>query len=205
MPRTILELSPRVLKWARESAGFDLEEAAEKLKVPPERLRSWEEGQGSPELSVFHKMVTVYRRPPTVFLFSSPPLEKELPQDFRTLGGGPQRLSPDVRFAIRQAEFLRQEISALVKDTPALLGGKSHLEAASLHDNPEDQAKKIRRQLNVAFGDQMQWQIGEAFRNWRTKVQDLGVLVFSLKMPLEDCRGFSLDGDELPAIIVNST
>ncbi|MBI3809762.1 MAG: ImmA/IrrE family metallo-endopeptidase [Nitrospirae bacterium] len=204
MPRTTLELSPKVLRWARESAGFDLQGAAEKLKVPPATLRSWEEGEGSPELSVFHKMVTVYRRPPTVFLFSSPPPEKELPQDFRTLGGGSQRLSPDVRFAIRQAEFLRKEISELVKDSPDLLGSKLRLEAATLQDNPEVHAKTLRKQLDVANSEQLQWTMGEAFKNWRAKIQDLGILVFSLKMPLDDCRGFSLNGTALPAIIVNS-
>jgi len=37
-------ITPSVMQWAREQAGFDVEDASEKLKRPVEEIQAWEDG-----------------------------------------------------------------------------------------------------------------------------------------------------------------
>ena len=44
----------------------------------------------------------------------------------------------------------------------------------------------------------------EALSFWRTRIEELGIFVFSTKLPREDCRGFSFGADSaVPVIVVN--
>lgn len=202
----MLPISPKILKWARETAGLTAAEAAEKLDVDAEKLKNWEATSGTerPGITVIRKMVTVYRRSPTVFLLPEPPQEKPLPKDFRTIGGADNRLTSAVLFAVRDAEQDRSEVGRLIEEDPSLLTvrrvGSAHLEEA-----PSHHAFIERKRLNVSFEDQLGWRRGEVFNKWRAAVERLGVLVFLKKMPEEDCLGFSLlDSNGLPTIVVNS-
>ena len=44
------DITPDVLKWARESALMSLETAAGKVSVAPEKLNEWEEGTNQPTI-----------------------------------------------------------------------------------------------------------------------------------------------------------
>ncbi len=44
-------VEPDILKWARSSAGFSVEEAAASVQTKPEKLAAWEEGSESPSMS----------------------------------------------------------------------------------------------------------------------------------------------------------
>ena len=61
-----------MLAWAREMAGFDLQAAAERLKIQVNRLRAIEglEQEAEISASLFDKMVRLYRQPPLVFYLS---------------------------------------------------------------------------------------------------------------------------------------
>ena len=74
-----------LLKWARESARFDLESAAKKLGVPAQRLDAWERGELRPTMNQLRKLANTYKRPIAVFYLPEPPTEFQALRDFRVL------------------------------------------------------------------------------------------------------------------------
>ena len=54
--------NPELLVWARETAGFSAGVAADRLKIPADRLEAWEKGQFRPSLAQLRKIVYFYTR-----------------------------------------------------------------------------------------------------------------------------------------------
>ena len=86
------QVSPRVLTWARETAGLTRTEAARKLQIgaakglqPAERLAALEAGAAQPTPPLLTKMANSYRRPLITFYLDEPPRPSETGTDFRTL------------------------------------------------------------------------------------------------------------------------
>ncbi|MFP4559664.1 MAG: multiprotein-bridging factor 1 family protein, partial [Archaeoglobaceae archaeon] len=48
-------INPEVLKWARETAGWTIEEVSQKLGVKPETYQKIESGEKHPTLNVLKK------------------------------------------------------------------------------------------------------------------------------------------------------
>ena len=85
-------VNPRILTWARETAGFSLEEAAEKLHLRDargvsavDRLSKLELGETAPTRRQLLNMSSQYHRPLLTFYMSAPPRQGNRGQDFRTL------------------------------------------------------------------------------------------------------------------------
>ena len=197
-------VEPRLLVWARESAGKDVEEVAEKLRVSRETVERWESGRERPGLAQLERLAeSVYKRPLAVFFLPEPPTEPPLPRDFRILPSGKKLpLSPRTRLAIRQAQRIRR----LTRDMSEDLGHDIAVSVGEAHlsDKPETAAAEARRTLGVDDHVQSAWQDDdEALRAWTKAVEKRGVLVFQLSFPMEDARGFSLVDREPPAIVLN--
>ena len=61
-------ITPEVLKWARERRiKLEIDYAAKKLKVDPERLEAWENGTEQPTIAQLKKIAKLYK---TTFPFS---------------------------------------------------------------------------------------------------------------------------------------
>ena len=87
-----VQVNPEILRWARETAGLTLEEAAHKLHVgaarglsPNERLAALEAGAEAPTRALLLKMSKSYRRPLLAFYMESPPARGDRGVDFRRL------------------------------------------------------------------------------------------------------------------------
>jgi transcriptional regulator with XRE-family HTH domain len=88
MPR----VNPYILKWARETAGLSLPDAAKKLDIgeargiPSDiRLAAYEAGEQEPSRPLLLRMAKQYRRPLLTFYMSEAPRRGERGKDFRTL------------------------------------------------------------------------------------------------------------------------
>lgn len=75
----MIVVNPEILKWARETAGLDLDEAARKLgfrnskkRTAIEKVESLESGQEPPTRAQLNKMAKAYFQPPIVFYLPSP-------------------------------------------------------------------------------------------------------------------------------------
>ena len=106
MTRAIV--NPGILVWARKRAGIDLHVLARKLNVKPERLLSWEDGDGKPTF-IQARNFAHHTYVPFGYLFLEQPPKEEIPiPDLRTLGDkAPKEISVNLRDTIK-AVFQRQ-------------------------------------------------------------------------------------------------
>src|SRR5262245_34854223 len=112
--RTEALVKGELLVWARESAGFTIDEAAKKASVPGPKLVLWEADITHPSIAQLRKLANVYKRPLAVFYLPEAPRGFDVLRDFRRLPGEVAgRRSPELRRAIRQVELRRQATAEL--------------------------------------------------------------------------------------------
>src|SRR5271157_16384 len=196
-------INPVMLKWARESLGLSLEDAASKLRVNPRKLQQCEKGRAR---LTFHQLITasnVYKRPVATFYLAEPPQEFEIP-DFRRLPQSQDStLSPELRLAIRRIHYQKQVAEQLAN------GGNSHdwgfIGSVKIDDDPENVAQWIREYLKITPDLQGKWKDDfHAFNGWRLAIENSDILVFLVpKVSVEEMRGFSIPNPPFPAIALN--
>src|SRR5688572_992289 len=114
MPERATAVSARVLRWARERAGFSIDDVAELTRRSAEELEAWEAGLQHPTFRQLERLGTIYKRPVAVFFFPEPPREPEIRSEFRTLPAPElEKLAPDTRFAIREARAYQPSLREL--------------------------------------------------------------------------------------------
>ena len=203
---THLPVNPEVLVWAREERGLSIEEAAELLKFNLDDLIAYESGDKKPSITRVRKMGQKYQFPDATLMMPEPLPRLPKPKDFRTIGGVKGRLSVETLASIDQARFYLSEISDVLEYNPDLYSVPSLL-ATSPEDDVENIAERERGRIGVSPDDQLSWKdYDEAFNQWRYALESHGILIYLMKMPVEDCKGITiLDEPEprLPAIIVN--
>ena len=117
MTKAISGISPKVLRWARERAGYSLEDVASALGKDPRQVKEWESESGG-ELLTYVQLeklaYQVYKRPIAIFFFPLPPEEVTPSKSFRTLPHHEiSRMSPDTLLAIRQARAMQLSLYEL--------------------------------------------------------------------------------------------
>lgn len=85
-------INSEILVWARETAGYELSEAARRLGLAngktatgEEKLAAYELGEVKPSRPLLLKMAKQYRRPLLTFYLDVPPIRADRGEDFRTL------------------------------------------------------------------------------------------------------------------------
>jgi Zn-dependent peptidase ImmA (M78 family)/DNA-binding XRE family transcriptional regulator len=203
-PKVEALVKPELLQWGRETAGLTLEAAAKKIDTTPERLLSWESGDARPSIPQLRKMADAYKRPLAAFYLPTPPPPIERPRDFRrTPGEGLGKDSPALLLEMRRAVYRREVAVELLDEldeespTLAITAGQS--------DDPEELGARIRGLLGVNYERQVAWKDDlEAFRAWRTSLEEQGVLVFlARKVEPAEMDGFSISQWPLPVVVVN--
>ncbi len=192
--------NPAVLSWARRTSGLEVDDAARKAQVKPERVTAWESGQSRPTINQLRRLADIYRRPLAVFFLAVPPPEEPLPSDYRrfTPEAAP-RLSPELRAAIRLAQVRRQAILELYGD----LGEEPPrlTLAAQLGEAPEEVGARLRSALRP---QPQTMDARSVLGAWRTAAEDAGVLVFQAdRIDVAEMRGFSISDRPLPAVVLN--
>lgn len=197
-------VNPAMLAWARESAHMDIETAAKKASVTPEKLALWEGGDARPTINQLRNLGKIYKRPIAVFYLPEPPKGYQVIRDFRRLrGDGAASQSPELAFEIRQANARREialELIAALGEEPA-----EFTLAATMADDAEVLSGKIRAFLGISIDTQKSWKPEHAsFNAWRAAFENAGMLVFQASgVSLEEMRGFSISDMPLPVIVVN--
>jgi len=193
-----------LLVWARQSAGFPLEEAARKAQLQPQKLEAWERGEGSPTIPQLRKLARVYKRPLAVFYLAQAPGDFQAMRDFRRLPGEVAgNESPALLLEIRKARYRRElarELFVALAEEPPTLRLR-----ARLAEDPEQVAERTRKALGLTHEVQTAWKTPyQAFNAWREAVERLGVLVFQAgDIDVGEMRGFCLSATELPTLVVN--
>jgi Zn-dependent peptidase ImmA (M78 family)/transcriptional regulator with XRE-family HTH domain len=118
------KVNPKILTWARETAGLSLAEAAHAINLNPahgqtgeERLAALERGQGEPTRPLLRRMVKKYRRPLLVFYLAEAPAQGDRGEDFRTLAGrAPPEFDPLLDALIREVRARHAVVKSLLED-----------------------------------------------------------------------------------------
>lgn len=188
------------LQWAREEAGLTVEEAARRISVKPERLASWETGDGKPTINQLRNVARLYQRTPAFFFVQGPPppTPSDKPPDFR--GRDTSGLSADLAREIGRARERRKAFLRLHGEPtgrlPVLRG---------LVDRPAEAGEEFRSLVGISAAAQLSMADAmQALQAWTLAVEGFGVLVFQMSRvdPVE-CRGLSLYEDVQPIIILN--
>lgn len=207
MARSIPALvNPSVLVWAREEAGYAMPEAAaEKIGVPAEKLRAWESGEERPTLRQAEKLAAVYHRPMSAFYLPEPPESVAPAAEYRRLPGvKPGRESPELRLALRELRRRREvalELFEENEDAPPAFAL-----SARQREGADEAGRRLREALRVTAAEQKGWRNEyEAWRTWRDRAEDLGLLVFQVAgVDWREMRGVALFREPLPVVGVNS-
>lgn len=208
MPRSIPALvKPKLLVWARESAGLSLVHAAERTKFEIETLKAWEseDSDETPSIAQLRKLGEAYKRPIAVFFLAEPPQGFAPQREFRRLAGVlPGTESPEWLLALRWAVFRREaamELHRLIGEAPPRIRTALH---PDMH--AEEAGDHIRELLGVTWGAQTGWKNPHnALNEWRSAIESKGVLVFQTSgVEMEEMRGTCIPDQPLPVILLNS-
>jgi len=205
MATELAPVTPEVLRWARESIGVSLDEAARRAGVPVERIEAWEVGQSEPTVAKLRALAQLYQRPLAVFFLPEPPLTFDAMRDFRRLPGqGDRSWSRALHKVFRRALSQQENAMELMEEdgvTPA-----SSIPAVSRDTSTEAAGQIARRALGITLNEQFSWRKpDDAFAGWLQAIEALNVFVLrSSDVALEEMRGFSISTRSIPIIVINA-
>ena len=206
-----IPVNPDMLRWARETGGFDIDDVVVKLKrkrVTAETIVSWEEGAASPTYVQLERLAyEIYKRPLALFFFPEPPEEETPKESFRTL---PQEeidlLEPRLLYLVRQARVMQENLRELFDGlNPAKKQLCSEITIRS-SDTVSNVAKAAREYLGIGLNKQYSLTTNDkAFKFWRDVLEKHGVFVFKDAFKDEECSGFCLYDKVFPVIYINNS
>ena len=204
MPRIKALVTPALLTWAREDAGFTVDSAAKKLKITPERLLCWENSTEQPSIPQARKVASLYRRPLALFYLKEPPKSFQAMHDYRRLPGQVGGvMSPAMTLELRRAQERRQAAVDLAQEIDEPM--KEFRPRYFATDDPEVVGLRLREALGITIDEQALWRSPDvAWRQLRQHAESAGVLVFlTTTYPVSEARGFSIAAKILPVVGVN--
>ena len=214
-----IPVNHEVLRWARETCGFDIDDVVKKIKrkrVTFKTVDSWEKGTASPTYAQLERLAyEIYKRPLAIFFFPEPPKEETPRQSFRTLPEEEISLMDSrMHYLIRQARVMQINLAELnygINPAPQQI-------LQDLSFNPDasvaEMTSRVREYLGVNLDKQKAWKNEDVpFKKWRNTLEDNGVFVFketfnqrlgrgSIDSPFS---GFCLYDQKFPIIYVNNS
>ena len=198
-----MPITPEVVAWARERAGFGLADA--KKTFP--KIAEWESGEAAPTYRQLEGLSDKFKVPVAVFFFPEPPNLPPIEETFRTLGPAQfDEIPPQIRLLLRKARAFQIGLDELNQGrNPAKRLITRDLNFR-LDDPVESIAAQVRGYLGVSFEEQFKWKDDDsALKAWRKALLDVGVYVFKDAFKQDDYSGFSLYDTEFPIIYVNNS
>lgn len=203
MPKREVPITGAVLGWARQESGQSPEDLARSLGVGLEVVLAWEAGDSRPTAGQFTRLAELLHRPTAVFFLPEPPRRGGLPTNFRQAPGlSGHELSADEVRQIRWGRRLQEIVAWVLRDREA---EAVRLPRLSAQGRSEEAAAAFRRTLGVEPATQLGWDSpSEAFRAWRSALEEQGLLVLQLALGKGNIRGFSAWDDLAPIAAVNT-
>lgn len=217
--QTMPKVNPEILVWARETAGLNLEEASQKLRIstvggisPGDRLAALEAGETEPTRAMLVNMAKQYRRPLLVFYMSAPPRQGDRGQDFRKLPQDYSRTAEALVDAlIRDVKARQRVLRAALEDEEEAVK-RPFVGSMKMADGVEAVARSIQETIHIDLNTfRSQPSPEDAFAHLRASVETAGVFVLLIgdlgshhtEIGLEAFRGFALADDVAPFIVIN--
>jgi len=209
MPHSIPALvTPSVMKWAREQAGFDIPTAAQRLGRSEADIYAWEDelAMARPSLAQARKAAEVYRRALAVFYLPEPPKGCQVIRDFRHLPDVSLRaFSPELMQLVHLLEY-RQE---WMRGWRIEEGEKKidFIGSFTINMAPEKVATGIKEKLGIDYKKHFRCRNREdTLLLWIRYVEALGINICRQSdVACEEVRGFVLTDEYAPFIYLNGS
>lgn len=198
-------VNPDLLRWARTACALEIDSAAKKISVKPEKLDAWERGEAAPTITQLRRLADVYKRAVSFFFLNERPAAAKKPADFRRFElSTSNHTTPELENAIRAAQAKREaalDILAEAEDEPPPFGLQLQT------NNPELAAAQIVEHLRITMHDRTEWNDEYAvLRAWRQAAEAHGVLVMQVsRISLDEMRGCSLAMFPMPIVLLNGS
>ena len=211
-------INPLILKWARETAGMSLEEAAVRLgftsrarRASAARLEALERGESSPTRNQLLKIAATYRRPLTAFYRTAPPVLGNRGEDFRSIGRVPDKSEPLLDALLRATRVRQDMVRSLLEDDEDV-ESLSFVGSLPITEPIADAARTIRIALRIdEIRSARVASAAEQFATLRERVEALGVFVLLIgnlgshhtNLDERVFRGFAIADQVAPFIVIN--
>ena len=193
-----INVNYEVLIWARESIALTRNQVSEKTKITAKRLIQLETGERQPTIEELKAFSKTYKRTIATLLLNTPPKERPLPSDRRTIDSKALGdFHEKTIMAIRKARALAQAFVELREELDIQFP-KFNL-TASIQDSPQEVALKIRNILQLDEIRKIS-NINTALDAYIEKIESLGVTVFQLSLTQDNLRGFAIVDEVVPII-----
>jgi Zn-dependent peptidase ImmA (M78 family) len=213
------QVNPDILKWARETAGLALGEAAAALGIKDargtsatDRLAALEAGEVEPSRPLLLRMSKQYRRPLLAFYQARRPEKAERGQDFRTLPTD-RSVSTDAMLdaLVRDIAVRQGMVRAVIEADPessklAFIGSMKRTDGAAAVSTAIQQTLHFDlTQFRAANSAESAFTV---LREWTEAAGIFVLLIGNLgshhtSFDVEDFRGFAIADEIAPFIVVN--
>lgn len=213
------EINPKILTWARETAGLTREEAAGKLGFKDvrkwtavERLSAYEDGWDDPSRSVLVKMAQQYHRPLLTFYLSQPPRKGDRGADFRTLPADSSVKDEAILDALIRDVRARQSMVRAVLEDDDDVEPIPFIASHEMSDGWQTVIASLRSLLEVRRTEyRAQPDAATSFDLLRIAAEEAGVFVLlkgnlgthHTEIGTEVFRGFSIADEIAPFVVIN--
>lgn len=199
-----LPITPALVQWARERAGYSLDEAVHHFK----KITAWESGEALPTYAQIEQMAERFKIPVAVFFFPKPPAIPPIEQSFRTLTPqGFAAIPRTVRMFLRRGQAMQLNVAEL-NDSKNPAGRVISRDLMPSPNTSLDKiAAKVRDYLGVSVEEQAGWKgADEALEKWREVfATKAGIYVFKDAFRAPNYFGFCLYDQEFPIIYINNS
>jgi Zn-dependent peptidase ImmA (M78 family)/transcriptional regulator with XRE-family HTH domain len=213
-------INPSILTWARESAGLDLEEAANRIGLTSsttvtaaDKLAQFESGERSPSRNQLMKFSAVYRRPLVTFYMKEPPTRGERGEDFRRLSGSVSKRENALLDTLLRDVRARQEMVRALLEDDEDFHSIDFVGSARLGDGMQALVGSIGKTLGFDQADvsARKGSADDLFKQLRSKAENVGVFVLLIgdlgshhsALSAEVFRGFAIADKVAPFIVIN--
>lgn len=199
-----LPITPALVQWARERAGYSMEDACRVFK----KIAAWETGEALPTYGQIEQMAEKFKTPVAVFFFPEPPAVPPIQQSFRTLTAKDFSAIPrTVRLLLRRAQAMQINLAELNDGTNQAPRQITRDLQFAPNSSLDEIAAEVRAYLGVTIQEQASWKsVDEALEAWREIFAvRAGVHVFKDAFHAPNYFGFCLYDNEFPIIYINNS
>ena len=210
------DVNPTQAKWARESAGLTLAEAAKKLMVgdskdisAADKLSEMETGQRAVTEAMLNRMARIYRWPLIAFYLKKHPSKEAKVIDFRTLSDDSNPTQgPLIDALVTNILGRHGLLKSALEDEETAHSSLVGLFAGST--NKQEIVQFLRENLDDESTPQ-QYKHRNDFDRLRERIHNLGVFVllqgnlgtYHTEMYSDEFRGFAIADSVAPCIVLN--
>ena len=208
------KFNPEVFRWARESSGLTLDEAAHSIGIVEASLAAIENGEKAPSRTNLTHMAKTYRRSLLTLYLPTPPKKGDRGEDFRTVVAERTVEAEVAVDALVRDLKTRQSLVRTVLEDEEGTEPLRFIGSANMTDGVARLRELIEKQLKLTCAEfRAQSTVDAAFSMLRERIEQSGIFVLLAgnlgshhsDIPVEAFRGFAIADPIAPFIVINNS